>query len=96
MSKPKNKTRIQVPISVIVTDYCNRICGPCSESATKDKSKAKFLNLELFKKEFAGLEGDKKAPLMFSGGEPYLHPEFDNSFTTYFSNDFEDIIICTK
>jgi hypothetical protein len=81
MTNSTNKTEIQVPITVIVTDYCNKMCGPCSESAANERNTAGFLDLHLLKEEFAGLKGSKRAPLMFSGGESYLHPDFNNGFT---------------
>jgi organic radical activating enzyme len=96
MPESKAKTEIQVPITVIVTDYCNRMCGPCSESATNNREKAEFLNLDLLTETFARLQGGERAPLMFSGGEPYLHPGFGDGFTAHFLERFKDIIICTN
>lgn len=98
-----NQKRIEIeemPITLLLTDYCNRNCVHCSEDATIYRNRAHYLDLPALQEGLKDLYGGWE--LHITGGEPTLHPDFrleDGSYLRFFEqvvDRFEKPIICTN
>ena len=78
---------------MLITNRCPFSCAHCSQKATPYKRG--FLDIQAYLKLFEDVFGQV---IMFSGGEPFAHPDFyDTTFSVLRSaiGHFRDIIICT-